>query len=373
LNRSLSIYLDLLRGLAALAVLFGHLATTREWTGYKWDAAGLQNDAVIAFFVLSGYVIAYAARTRHATGGDFLRARIARLWSVVIPLLPITLVLDYIGHRIDPTAYLTAAPGFATAITRGAMAATFTTQFGNWAVTPWSIVPFWSLSYEFAYYVLFFCAFYFRGTVRVAALMVCGTLAGPRILLLLPIWLAGVAILGLHGRVRPGVGIGLLIFSVVAYPVLAFTALGHSLGGWFDTAVFGDVFLGWSRPVGYKYLIGFAFFCNILGFAALADRIRFGGAERPIRWLAGMTLTIYLFHHPLLSFLAAVLPGTRGELWRIAALALVVLALMPPLAAISEHRKRLARVSVEWLWRRTRMPEFTGSSYASGHKERPLA
>ena len=64
MNRTTSIYLDLVRFLAAVVVLLTHLAYKRFTGGLiiEWRTYG--NDAVMVFFVLSGYVIAHTVATR---------------------------------------------------------------------------------------------------------------------------------------------------------------------------------------------------------------------------------------------------------------------------------------------------------------------
>lgn len=93
-QRGYSTYLDLLRLLAALAVFLGH-ASFPEFTGHTIRMPDqLPHEAVIVFFVLSGYVISYVAQEREARAGSFFVSRAARIYSVAIPALIITLVVD---------------------------------------------------------------------------------------------------------------------------------------------------------------------------------------------------------------------------------------------------------------------------------------
>ena len=94
-------YLDLLRVIATLIVLASHMAYARFTRGdyafiRDWN---LGSDAVILFFVLSGYVIAYTAYERDRSLAKFAFARFTSLYSVVIPAILITLALDYLGSR----------------------------------------------------------------------------------------------------------------------------------------------------------------------------------------------------------------------------------------------------------------------------------
>src|SRR5580704_14604047 len=82
----LSLYLDFVRVLAALAVVLNHAAD--QQTGGQWmKIPAIGPDAVVVFFVLSGLVIAYTTPSRHASALDYFATRLARLWSVLLPAL----------------------------------------------------------------------------------------------------------------------------------------------------------------------------------------------------------------------------------------------------------------------------------------------
>src|ERR1700680_3766033 len=102
--RSTSIYLDLVRFLAATTVFVAHANFDRFTGGLPFLSRlgmDIANDAVIVFFVLSGLVIAYVANTKENTLREFFLSRFARLWSVVVPALFLTVILDYVGSRIE--------------------------------------------------------------------------------------------------------------------------------------------------------------------------------------------------------------------------------------------------------------------------------
>lgn len=107
MNRGFSLYLDTLRFLAALAVFVSHLAYARFTNGnLQWIRdINLGSDAVVVFFVLSGYVIAYTTFARDRGRAAYAEARIARLYSVVIPALLLTFALDTFGSSLQPQIY----------------------------------------------------------------------------------------------------------------------------------------------------------------------------------------------------------------------------------------------------------------------------
>ena len=104
----LSRYLDALRFGAAFLVLLSHWAYKRFTDGTygvirDWN---LGSDAVVLFFVLSGFVITFAAMEKDGAPRRFAFSRLSRLWSVAIPALVLTLICDLIGIKFNPDFYL---------------------------------------------------------------------------------------------------------------------------------------------------------------------------------------------------------------------------------------------------------------------------
>src|SRR5207245_5659859 len=104
MTNALSLYLDALRFGAALAVFVSHYSTGRISGGLFWRFDG-GRTAVLVFFVLSGFVIAWVSDTRERTLEEYGLSRVARLYSVIIPAFIVTVVLDYIAMAIDPHLY----------------------------------------------------------------------------------------------------------------------------------------------------------------------------------------------------------------------------------------------------------------------------
>ena len=117
--------------------------------------------------------------------------RISRIYSVVIPALILTPIADWIGARIHPELYVGYNAHSVWPI-RVFNSVLCMNEWGFWSVQFFSNVPYWSISYEVAYYILFGVSFFLKGPTRWVLLSIIGLLAGPKILLLLPIWLLGV-------------------------------------------------------------------------------------------------------------------------------------------------------------------------------------
>ena len=89
MTRGFSIYLDIIRFLAALVVLASHIGYYRFTQGnMQWIRdLNLGSDAVVLFFVLSGFVIAYTTFARNRGAAVYAEARLARQephWRIYI-------------------------------------------------------------------------------------------------------------------------------------------------------------------------------------------------------------------------------------------------------------------------------------------------
>src|SRR5438128_9706281 len=104
MTNALSLYLDALRFGAALTVFVSHYSTGRISGGLFWQFDG-GRTAVLVFFVLSGFVIAWVTETRERTFEEYTLSRLARLYSVIIPVFIVTAVLDHLAIAIDPGLY----------------------------------------------------------------------------------------------------------------------------------------------------------------------------------------------------------------------------------------------------------------------------
>ena len=167
-------------------------------------------------------------------------------------------------------------------------------------------VPFWSLNYEAWYYVLFARAAFFRGRRRIVAIGAAALLAGPKILLLFPVWLMGVAAWRWRADLPNGCGWFLVAISLAGLIVLE--ALGgqqlfwHPGGRWLPP--------GYSA---YDYLIGALVALFVVGLANARLPIPGLWAQNAVRWLAGTSFGLYLLHYPLIDLLGDGHPGTRGR------------------------------------------------------------
>lgn len=314
MTKPMSIYLDLVRFVAALLVFHNHAAYAR-FGGYwmrPWGTFG--NDGVMIFFVLSGFVIAYVSQRPDANLRDYAVARTSRLWSVVLPALIVTVLLDQAGSRIDPQLYDGWWYRADQPVWRFGTNLFFVSNLWFESERAFSNGPFWSIGYEFWYYVVFAAGFFVAPKWRWLAIAAALAIMGPRLVLLLPIWMLGVVVYHQcdKGRVHESLGWVLLIGSIVAYGLFRYhnvsdQLLHYTWDTWGKKTVRGYCGGYTERFLG-DYLMALIVAANFLGVHAIQHRIGpwLERVERPARVLGGYTFAIYLFHYPMLMFFGAI-------------------------------------------------------------------
>lgn len=312
LQPNLSVYLDMLRYFAALMVYLFHAG---HFSHYKLPFFGTYGGLGVAvFFVLSGFVIAFSSMGKRRDIVDYFIARFARLWSVVLPAILLTFVLDTVGQWFALSAYTPMQPYSAFKwVAASGIIASFLNEI--WFLDIWlgTNGPFWSLSYEFWYYAIFATLIYFRGWQRVAMAGLVACIAGPGILVAFPVWLLGVGLYHLLRKQAPAVGsvagaIALVISTgcLVAYVMMGgakvFSALPFHFPG-VNLKPWGINF--WPQ----SYLVGLLIALNIYGFARIQQIFR-NPSDRfvnLVRKTGETSFGLYLFHYPLLYFCKAML------------------------------------------------------------------
>ena len=332
-----SLYLDLVRFVAAMTVFLGHVGAARDPRfvppAVAEALAGFSlcmDEAVVVFFVLSGYVVSHATRGRHADLRAYAVARLSRVYSVALPALAATLALDQLGSLLRPELYqpLRLLPYLGAAL--------FLNQLWYVDTGVGSNGPYWSLNYEAWYYVLFglaaFTAGRRRGLAMAAVLLVCG----PQVSVYFLLWLAGVWLQRRSGKALPRpLAWAMLLGGTIGFALVV--RHGVPWEAW-TLATFAWAIL--DSNIAHDSAIALAFGLQLLGLNALAG----GGlgwaarVERPIRWLAGATFTIYLFHMPLTRFQLALRPETPGA-WSAPVLLGGGFLLLLGIAELTERRK----------------------------------
>ncbi len=366
LSRPTSILLDGLRFTAALTVLIGHLTQPLFSTGWP-DLTEAGIAAVGVFFVLSGFVIQYT-RPRHADLADYARARLVRLWSVVIPALAFTAFADLISSSTNPAVYAAWAHSLPQNGAYLIADILFLNQSWGHELAFGSDNPIWSLGYEAAYYALFGASVYLRGWRRLLIIGLLVAVKGPQMLILFPVWLLGVATCDqlIRSR-RPLLGVIVTLLGALAIYLSRRIHLEHALS-WIPG--------GLGPHDNFTVLLGSGLVTASLIFLAELTRPAWGrlalAVESPVRWLAGSTFSIYLFHFPLLVMIQAVTRYPRGDALLKTAVFAVVLGCCIALSLVTERRKTWWNGPVRRLVGLFAAPPLPGRSEPTPARDTPV-
>ena len=346
MNKSNSLFMDGLRVFAALLVFLGHLSYTDFLGNFVWGAplAEYGFDAVIIFFVLSGFVIGFVADVKEKTGPAYSIARFSRLASVLWPALLITVGCDVLGHGFNPSFYDHAWWYSNThPVARFGMNMLALNQVAGQDIRAFSNGPLWSVSYEAWYYLIFGC-WYFLPRWRWPACALGLLLSGPSVAMLFPIWVMGYALYRSTKTTTlpPVVGLLIALAGIVVYALTkAAWGVPHNPQSLFGMRLPG-AFWGRTESLGGAYMTGL---CSaaLLGGTTIfmrnfdAKHIPF---ERVIRKLSDCTFPLYATHYSVIWAIAAVHPTHDAA--RTAALLLVPLLVAYLLSIV-------ARILRDWI------------------------
>lgn len=324
-----SVLLDVMRSTAAFLVLISHWRNLLFLDFKDLDHAGvvlksfyfltgLGHQAVMIFFVLSGYLVAGSVERTMQRGkwslSYYLNQRIVRLELVLIPALLLGYTCDWTGSHWGRLHGLYDGT-FHTAVLSGVPTANM--SLGNWIgnvlflqgilASPFGTnTPLWSLSYEFWYY-LFFPAMLIvfitrRRRTRIAGLAFLAAsmfFVGKTIVFSYSIWLMGAAITQLPRLTWLHTAKAkLALFCMTLAPLgLILAAMRSHFGESFATDA----------------LVSVA--CTAMVYAATQCDFTFPArwVEQSAAWFAGWSYTQYLVHMPFLVMVTSFL--LHGRRW----------------------------------------------------------
>ena len=365
MNRAFSTYLDLVRFSAACLVYLWH-SNMRLLTTELLPASGYGHSSVIVFFVLSGLVIAYATDTKESNWVSYTASRLSRVYSVVLPTLLLTPLLDSAGRLLYPALYDYPYDQFVLRLLGSAL------QLNEaWfiSITFFSNVPYWSIAFEFWYYAAFGLLTFLPGKTRWWAFGGLFLLVGPKWLLLLPVWWAGVILYRwqwLKER-SPAFSWCLVVVSTLGIWLTHALSLYAGWASGIEQLVGKEIFkqFTFARNVPGDYLLALLVFCNFAGMRAVADSLSplLHRIDRPVKFLASYTFTLYLLHQPLFLFWTAVLRGDPHGRWFWTAVTVLSAVSVLVIGYFTEHRRLPLR---RWLERQLkRLP--AAAQRADGH------
>jgi peptidoglycan/LPS O-acetylase OafA/YrhL len=304
ITTSESLMLDVLRTVAAMVVAFGHLTQGAFSTNWP-DLTPMAVFAVTVFFVLSGFVIRSVTCRRPATLSHYLGDRASRIYSVAIPALLLTLAVHYIAQRYPPSFsnYWDDAHPLRIVL----LNLCFCGELWGHIRHPLSDAPYWSVSYEVAYYLLYGCFFYLAGKKKWLFILAIALFFGPRVLFLAPLWIAGCIVHDCYQRWNDeGTTLKYLIWMSVAVLVSAATyfTLQHLLAGkTLPPAPHLLTYLARTSMITPKiYALGIAWVVVFMWLLLLARKLTLqpkSRGARITRFISEGTFPIYLIHYPL--------------------------------------------------------------------------
>lgn len=364
MKKEFSIYLDLWRFVAALLVIIYH-SNVRLVIAEKLPLSSHGHAAVIVFFVLSGYVISYMTATRESEPVDYWASRLSRFYSLTIPAVLLSPLLDTWGETLAPQFYAERTT-HDLAWLRMITSLAYLNEIWTVSIMSFSNVPYWSLCYEMWYYVLFAIAVFMRGKARLWLGGAVAAMLGPKILLLAPIWLLGVALHRMPAleRTPPWLGWTLFLASWPTYALFQHYGLTEA-GSRLLLRLIGEKWhhqMAFSKFFITDYLLALIVAANFIGFRAVGHRFAavLRPSEKVVRWLSGYTFSLYILHQPLLQFYAAAFDGDpRGRLFYSQVMLATLLSIVG-IGHFTEHkrhhlRKLIRRMLVavmETRWRR---------------------
>ena len=134
-----------------------HAAPVYVW----WFAASFElgHQAVLGFFVMSGYLVGGSVLASIRKGKDFLREyaihRFARIYVVTVPALILTFIVDSFGRKFLPNADFYDLPLFAGHYSASVFIGNVLNLQEIHTPTYGTNSPLWSLACEFWYYITF--------------------------------------------------------------------------------------------------------------------------------------------------------------------------------------------------------------------------
>ena len=276
-----------------------------------------------------------------------------------MPALCLTLLLEGVGRLANPTLYAELKDPFRWSHVplQFFTNLTFTAQCWGYETNPLSNSPFWSLSFECIYYLLFALFFFGAGKSSMRWLIAAVMLvAGPSIVLLFPTWLLGCVLYDAYIwlRDKPHAMLKATAFLVAVMGSVA--VLRHPISwtlkaadeahrtAWLQTVLPGFVrhhFADSSGAVPWLsrfslsyYLAAVVVFVLMLWALIALDRL-FPNVPKPfsetLRWVADGTFSLYLLHLPLLMLIRCVVPGPprNAALWSVLVIGICILLSRP--------------------------------------------
>ena len=172
--------------------------------------------------------------------------------------------------------------------------------------------------------------------------------AGDKALLLLPVWLMGVA-LQRSGSLRIFSSYFNVTIALAAVPVFMWLSGQYFVARSITTYIAGPWIVQQLAGAGVFWLdwaLGASMMMHLAGICVVSNRMPLEWIEKPVRWCAGISFAAYLIHMPMLRFCAAFLPKDQGLL-AIALTSLVIATLGREMERSKDGWRRILNYGVD--------------------------
>lgn len=311
--------MDFIRGVSALMVCAGHLravmfvdftdSTSRHLLSKPfYFLTSLGHEAVVVFFVLSGFFVggSVLSKKMNFRFDGYLIARLSRLWTVLIPALVFTLVIDTLIRNFFPEILSGAFHSELMSGPKDVYSDSFRTFLGNITFLQTIYVPvfgtngpLWSLTNEFWYYITFPLMMLGFGVIVTKRMHQIISL----ILMVIVIWFFTNYVLGGYFIWLAGVCVYLVYLNRLMQFGLWFV-LGSFLI--FLAALINTKTTFLPNPSGfhpdYYVAIGFSIFLISLQKIEKSTFVQERLSKLAI-WLSDISYTLYVIHFPMFMLL----------------------------------------------------------------------
>ncbi|HEU4777752.1 MAG TPA: acyltransferase family protein, partial [Telluria sp.] len=221
----------------------------------------------------------------------------SRILSLSVLAVLLTPLLDMVSRPAFLAFFSNAVPNDHWPV-RIAASLAFVCEIWAVSIMTFSNVPYWSLSYEVWYYVLFGVLYFGRGAWRVLLAAAVLLVMGPKLWLLFPVWLAGVLLYKMRQPLpittaQARAGWAITLAALVLYKIAGLDDLLRTVGGtlW--------PFPGFRLGSASRYLADYLVTLIMVPHFMFARQAQFGALQAlqgPVQTLASYTFALYLVH-----------------------------------------------------------------------------
>jgi peptidoglycan/LPS O-acetylase OafA/YrhL len=309
MNKTISLYLDTLRAIAAICVVFHHYNNHVTEAGIKIFPS-IGQEAVMVFFCMSGFVIAWVCDNKEKSWPIFIAKRLSTFYSVLFPSIFIILTCYFLAHAINPNVY----PDYIDVGSKHILPKILLNiSFLNYNSVFYDVrlptaSPLWSLTYLFWYYIIYaFIIFIPNKVIATVIVSFAFLFLGAKLILLWPVWLIGAFTYRLSKKIKCNLSISYLIFgiSITLIFLMRISGLRQKLS---MSNLFLMDSLHHSNYAFYFYILGLLICMNFFSIISISKvcSITLGKQiDNLIRRISGVSFTLYTTHLPIMFLLKA--------------------------------------------------------------------